>query len=163
MATFLCWGTTHFCTACHQKQDSGDYVTRKAVSELPKCPGFGQCPLACRHPPNGTEFTLVENPTQHNTCGARLRLGSERQQTDGRSARDSCADTRSLASRCVFVLLCLRLSFCRDVVSHCSAHSAVLLCSSAVREGQAASFFDSLVCSLVLRACTPGICRPRDG
>ena len=51
-----CWGSTHFCTDCHKKQEGGEYLTRKPLSELPKCDG--KCPLGVKHPPNGTEFAL---------------------------------------------------------------------------------------------------------
>ena len=29
IAQWFCWGNTHFCEACHKKQCSGDYVSRK--------------------------------------------------------------------------------------------------------------------------------------
>ena len=53
-----CWGNTHFCQSCHKKQETGDYVTRKPVADLPVCPGKGKCPLGVEHPPNGTEHPL---------------------------------------------------------------------------------------------------------
>jgi len=58
MAAWFCWGTTHFCEACHKRQCSGDYVSRKKKSELPKCGGKATCPLKVDHPPNGDEFSL---------------------------------------------------------------------------------------------------------
>lgn len=58
IASWYCWGTTHFCTDCHKKQEQGDYVTRKPVDQLPKCPGPGKCPLGVKHPPSGQEFSL---------------------------------------------------------------------------------------------------------
>ena len=45
VATWYCWGTTHFCTDCHTKQMNGTYVSRMSKDELPKCPGKDQCPL----------------------------------------------------------------------------------------------------------------------
>jgi len=61
VANWFCWGNTHFCTDCHKKQEQGDYLNRKPISALPKCPGRGRCPLglSIEHPPNGTkEFSL---------------------------------------------------------------------------------------------------------
>ena len=45
VATWYCWGTTHFCTECHTKQMNGTYVSRMSKDELPKCPGPELCPL----------------------------------------------------------------------------------------------------------------------
>ena len=58
VAQWFCWGTTHFCDSCHDKQNKGDYVSRKKKSELPKCPGPTRCSLKCKHPENGDEFAL---------------------------------------------------------------------------------------------------------
>ena len=58
ISQWFCWGNTHFCEPCHKRQCNGDYVSRKKVSELPKCPGKDLCPLKVAHPPNGTEFSL---------------------------------------------------------------------------------------------------------
>jgi len=58
VSQWFCWGNTHFCEPCHKKQCNGDYVSRKKVSDLPKCPGKANCPLKFEHPPNGTEFSL---------------------------------------------------------------------------------------------------------
>ena len=58
-ATWFCWGSTHFCASCYKRQESGDYLNRKPLSELPKCPGKDKCPLGIEHPPNGAaEFSL---------------------------------------------------------------------------------------------------------
>eukprot|EP00494_Astrolonche_serrata_P028664 UN28931 len=59
VANWFCWGNTHFCTDCHKKQEKGDYLNRKPISALPKCPGPEKCPLKIKHPANGTaEFSL---------------------------------------------------------------------------------------------------------
>lgn len=59
VANWFCWGNTHFCTSCHKRQEQGDYLNRKPVSALPKCPGPDKCPLGIDHPPNGVaEFSL---------------------------------------------------------------------------------------------------------
>jgi len=58
IATWFCWGKTHFCEDCHTKQQKGDYLTKKAKSEFPVCPGPEKCPLKRKHPPNGDEFSL---------------------------------------------------------------------------------------------------------
>eukprot|EP01095_Lingulamoeba_sp_RSL-Kostka_P009076 TRINITY_DN3106_c1_g1_i1.p1 TRINITY_DN3106_c1_g1~~TRINITY_DN3106_c1_g1_i1.p1 ORF type:complete len:449 (-),score=163.39 TRINITY_DN3106_c1_g1_i1:81-1427(-) len=58
VATWFCWGKTHFCDSCHTKQQNGDYVTRYPKEKLPKCPGKKNCPLRIDHPPNGEPFTL---------------------------------------------------------------------------------------------------------
>merc|ERR1719204_180250 len=59
VSSWYCWGSTHFCDACHKKQEQGTYLNRMAISELPKCPGKELCPLGVEHPANGTaEFSL---------------------------------------------------------------------------------------------------------
>ena len=58
VATFYCWGTTHFCEECHRRHNSGDYLTDKTLSELPQCKGPDTCPLKTAHLPNGKEFIL---------------------------------------------------------------------------------------------------------
>lgn len=58
IATWFCWGKTHFCEDCHTRQQKGDYVSKKPKSELPVCPGIEKCPLKRRHPPNGDEFSF---------------------------------------------------------------------------------------------------------
>ena len=54
VASFFCWGTTHFCTDCHTRQMKGDYVSRLKPSQLMQCRGSKTCPLRVSHPPNGT-------------------------------------------------------------------------------------------------------------
>uniref|UniRef100_A0A7S3LSJ4 RING-type domain-containing protein n=1 Tax=Palpitomonas bilix TaxID=652834 RepID=A0A7S3LSJ4_9EUKA len=49
IATFFCFGTTHFCTACHDKLD---------YKNAPPCKGGAECPLKVDHPPHGEEFCL---------------------------------------------------------------------------------------------------------
>ncbi|EFX83071.1 hypothetical protein DAPPUDRAFT_48552 [Daphnia pulex] len=63
VAVFFCFGTTHFCNACHE-----DYrhVTEMPKHALPKCPAGprgrqldgDECPLHLVHPPTGEEFAL---------------------------------------------------------------------------------------------------------
>lgn len=57
-AQWFCWGNTHFCEACHTRQNNGDYISRKKRSELPVCPGPKKCPLKIKHPANGEEYAL---------------------------------------------------------------------------------------------------------
>jgi E3 ubiquitin-protein ligase MYCBP2 len=52
IALFFCWGTTHFCDACHR------VAGRNKVKE---CKGKGKCDLGPGlddHPPNGQEYAL---------------------------------------------------------------------------------------------------------
>jgi hypothetical protein len=49
VACWFCWGTTHFCDACHRRATE---MSRKPQHELPKC----TCNV--KHPPNGVEFCL---------------------------------------------------------------------------------------------------------
>jgi E3 ubiquitin-protein ligase MYCBP2 len=70
VAQWFCWGTTHFCTACHKLQERGEYVTKKKKEDLPKCEGRKKCPLKVEHPPNGTaEFALGCAICRHNSKG----------------------------------------------------------------------------------------------
>ncbi|XP_064637403.1 E3 ubiquitin-protein ligase MYCBP2-like isoform X3 [Lineus longissimus] len=63
VAVFFCFGTTHFCNACH---DDFQRVTNIPKSELPHCPAGpkgkqlegDECPLHVQHPPTGEEFAL---------------------------------------------------------------------------------------------------------
>ena len=63
VAVYFCFGTTHFCSPCH---DDFQRLTGMAKSELPQCPvgpcakpleGM-ECPLHVKHPPTGEEFAL---------------------------------------------------------------------------------------------------------
>lgn len=58
IAQWFCWGTTHFCDPCHQKQCNGDHLSKKKPSELPQCKGKATCPLKIDHGGNGVEFSL---------------------------------------------------------------------------------------------------------
>lgn len=58
VASWFCWGKTHFCDACHTRQQKGDYVSKYEKDKLPKCPGKNKCPLKVQHPPNGDPFCL---------------------------------------------------------------------------------------------------------
>jgi len=63
VAVFFCFGTTHFCGACH---DDFQRVTALPRSELPRCPAGpratqlsgNDCPLHVEHPATGEEFAL---------------------------------------------------------------------------------------------------------
>merc|ERR1712086_511163 len=61
VAVFFCFGTTHFCNACHENLQVQD-IRKEA---LPPCPTgpvgtalTGDCPLGVEHPPAGEEFCL---------------------------------------------------------------------------------------------------------
>jgi E3 ubiquitin-protein ligase MYCBP2 len=61
VAVFFCFGTTHFCNACHD-----DFQKLTNMREFPKCPAGprgkqlegDECPLHVKHPPTGEEFAL---------------------------------------------------------------------------------------------------------
>jgi E3 ubiquitin-protein ligase MYCBP2 len=63
VAVFFCFGTTHFCTPCH---DDFSRLTNMPKAELPQCPvgprakplEGDDCPLHVKHPPTGEEFAL---------------------------------------------------------------------------------------------------------
>jgi len=63
VAVFFCFGTTHFCGACH---DDFQRVTTIPRTELPQCPAGpravqltgDECPLHVQHPATGEEFAL---------------------------------------------------------------------------------------------------------
>ena len=63
IATYFCFGTTHFCSPCH---DDVGRVTGIPKDELPSCPvgprampqDGDECPLRVKHPPTGEEFAL---------------------------------------------------------------------------------------------------------
>lgn len=56
-ASHFCFGTTHFCEDCHYKQLTGDLLTSKKLSELPKCNKY-KCFLLGNHPVNGKEYAI---------------------------------------------------------------------------------------------------------
>ncbi|VIO97478.1 B-box zinc finger family protein [Brugia malayi] len=63
VAVYFCFGTTHFCTACHDDFQRLVCLPKKL---LPKCPvgpkcvqlDGSECPLRVKHPPTGEEFPL---------------------------------------------------------------------------------------------------------
>ena len=63
IATYFCFGTTHFCSPCH---DDVGRVTGIPKDELPSCPvgpramplDGDECPLKAKHPPTGEEYAL---------------------------------------------------------------------------------------------------------
>nr|XP_055071380.1 E3 ubiquitin-protein ligase MYCBP2 isoform X2 [Misgurnus anguillicaudatus] len=63
VAVFFCFGTTHFCNACH---DDFQRMTSVSKEDLPHCPAGpkgkqlegSECPLHVVHPPTGEEFAL---------------------------------------------------------------------------------------------------------
>ncbi|KAL0852363.1 hypothetical protein ABMA28_000563 [Loxostege sticticalis] len=65
VAVFFCFGTSHFCNACH---DDFQRVTNIPKHSLPQCPAgpkgeqlpgsSEECPLHVQHPPTGEEFAL---------------------------------------------------------------------------------------------------------
>lgn len=57
IASWYCWGTTHFCDNCHKRQCRGDYVSKYPKEKLPKC-NKETCEVGGNHPPNGTEYSL---------------------------------------------------------------------------------------------------------
>ena len=57
IASWFCWGTTHFCEDCHARQCKGDYVSKYTRDKLPKC-DRNNCPVKMQHPDNGEEFGL---------------------------------------------------------------------------------------------------------
>eukprot|EP00286_Rhodomonas_abbreviata_P002849 CAMPEP_0181347648 /NCGR_PEP_ID=MMETSP1101-20121128/33989_1 /TAXON_ID=46948 /ORGANISM="Rhodomonas abbreviata, Strain Caron Lab Isolate" /LENGTH=192 /DNA_ID=CAMNT_0023459873 /DNA_START=205 /DNA_END=783 /DNA_ORIENTATION=- len=57
VASWFCWGNTHFCDPCHRKQGTPEAMTKKAKKDLPQCTP-ATCPLKVAHPPSGEEFVL---------------------------------------------------------------------------------------------------------
>ena len=57
IASWFCWGTTHFCEDCHKRQCNNDYVSKYPKDKLPKC-NKATCEVGGNHPPNGEEFAL---------------------------------------------------------------------------------------------------------
>lgn len=58
IASWYCWGSTHFCEDCHARQCKGDYVSKYTKDKLPKCLGATKCSIKVKHPENGDEFAL---------------------------------------------------------------------------------------------------------
>ena len=57
IASWFCWGTTHFCEDCHKRQCNGDYISKYSKDKLPKC-DKKTCEVGGNHPPNGEEYAL---------------------------------------------------------------------------------------------------------
>jgi len=57
IASWFCWGTTHFCEDCHKRQCNHDYVSQYKKDKLPKC-NKDTCEVGGNHPPNGEEYAL---------------------------------------------------------------------------------------------------------
>jgi hypothetical protein len=57
VASWFCWGTTHFCDDCHRKQGTPESMSKKQRHQLPTCTPK-TCPLGVAHPPNGEEYVL---------------------------------------------------------------------------------------------------------
>ena len=57
IASWFCWGTTHFCEDCHRRQCNNDYVSKYPKDRLPKC-NKATCEVGGNHPPNGEEYAL---------------------------------------------------------------------------------------------------------
>lgn len=57
IASWFCWGSTHFCEDCHARQCKGDYVSKYSRDKLPKC-NPAKCAVKVKHPDNGEEFAL---------------------------------------------------------------------------------------------------------
>lgn len=61
VAVYFCFGSTHFCNACHE-----DFQRLVTVTDHPECPvgprgnalPIDECPLHMAHPPTGEEFAL---------------------------------------------------------------------------------------------------------
>ena len=57
IASWFCWGTTHFCEDCHKRQCNNDYVSKYPKDKLPRC-NRATCEVGGNHPPNGEEYAL---------------------------------------------------------------------------------------------------------
>ncbi len=57
IASWFCWGNTHFCDDCHRRQCNHDYVSKYPRDKLPKCNKL-TCEVGGNHPPNGEEYAL---------------------------------------------------------------------------------------------------------
>ncbi|KAL0479167.1 hypothetical protein AKO1_007996 [Acrasis kona] len=58
IATWFCWGNTHFCDECHKIQVASHKLTKTPKDQLPKCKGRGRCPSGGDHQDNGEEYAL---------------------------------------------------------------------------------------------------------
>lgn len=56
---WFCWGDTHFCDSCHDRQNNEEFLDEKDPDYFKQCGGSQNCPLKLEHPPNGTvEYAL---------------------------------------------------------------------------------------------------------
>ncbi|EGD72098.1 hypothetical protein PTSG_11546 [Salpingoeca rosetta] len=63
VAVFFCFGTTHFCNACHDQYQRCQSTPKELLPQCPAGPCLTQlegdeCPLHVKHPPTGEEFAL---------------------------------------------------------------------------------------------------------
>ena len=70
IASWFCWGTTHFCEDCHKRQYNNDYVSKYPRDRLPKC-NKATCEVGGNHPPNGEEYALGCSICRNNEENAR--------------------------------------------------------------------------------------------
>ena len=57
IASWFCWGKTHFCDDCHKRQEAKDFLNQYPLDKLPKC-DKNKCEVGGNHPPNGNEYAL---------------------------------------------------------------------------------------------------------
>lgn len=88
LATFRCWGTTSFCTPCH---DVAARIIRKPQSSFKQCGGKDTCPLRVDHPPNG--------PDKRSECNVGcLICGMKRKGGDGAAGAAASSSSSSSSS-----------------------------------------------------------------
>ncbi|KNC49138.1 uncharacterized protein AMSG_05111 [Thecamonas trahens ATCC 50062] len=97
LATWLCWGTTHFCDACH---DIAPIIARKPFHEL------SPCTCSRVHPPNGIEFSygcsmccaLEEAPPVRKSDRAEAKAARKAAKAQAKAARKA-AKAQAKAAR----------------------------------------------------------------
>jgi len=58
-ASYFCWGTTHFCKDCHDRQGRGERLNLIPLDKFPQCDSQETCPLRVSHPPNGSSKPFI--------------------------------------------------------------------------------------------------------